>query len=274
MNWSVVRAVIAKDLRIAYRNRGVRIPLVVTPLLLVVVVPSFLILGVELLGAGGLTGMVTEGQATGPFGGLVPSVVQAAGDSPLTYERAVLEYLVVPLYLLVPLVVATVIAADSFAGERERRTLEALLHTATSDRELFIGKLLGAYLPAVASSWIAFAVYSIIANLLGSRSMGGIFFPTPAWLVIALWVAPAVALLNIGLMVGVSSRVRSLQAAHQIGSLLVLPFILILVVQITGVMLVDLSAMLLFGLILWFGAGAVLLVNLVSFERDSIASRM
>jgi ABC-2 type transport system permease protein len=274
VNWSVVRAVVAKDLRIAYRNRGVRIPLVVTPLLLVVVVPSFLILGVEVLRAGGLTGMATEGQAGGTFGGLVPSVIEAAGDAALTYERAVLEFLVVPLYLLVPLVVATVIAADSFAGERERRTLEALLHTATSDRELFVGKLLGAYLPAVASSWVAFAVYSVVANLLGRASMGGIFFPTPAWLIIAFWVAPAVALLNIGLMVGISSRVRSLQAAHQIGSLLVLPFILLLVVQITGVMLVDLPAMLMFGLLLWLGAGAVLILNLASFERDGVASRL
>jgi ABC-2 type transport system permease protein len=273
MNWQVVRAVVQKDLRIAFRNRGVRIPLIVTPVLLIVIVPSFLILGANLLS--GNTGVI-GGLPTGgsPFEGLVPSIIESAGETPLTYERAVLEYLVVPLYLLVPLVVATVIAADSFAGERERRTLEALLHTATSDRELFVGKLLAAYLPAVASSWLAFAVYSVVANLLGARAIGGIFFPTPAWLIIAFWVAPAVSLVNIGLMVGISSRVRSLQAAHQIGSLLVLPFVLLLVVQITGVMLLDLRAMLLFGVLLWVGGVAVLVVNLSTFDRDAVASRL
>jgi ABC-2 type transport system permease protein len=273
MNWRVVRAVVQKDLRIAFRNRGVRIPLVVTPLLLIVVVPTFLVLGASLLaGEGDVVGELAAGAS--PFAGFVPSVIETAGDTPLSYERAVLEYLVVPLYLLVPLVVATVIAADSFAGERERRTLEALLHTATTDRELYVGKLLAAYLPAVGSSWLAFAVYSVVANLLGARAVGGIFFPTPAWLIVAFWVAPGVSLLNIGLMVGISSRVRSLQAAHQIGSLLVLPFVLLLVVQITGVMLLDLRSMVLFGGLLWLGGVAVLFVNLATFDRDAVASRL
>jgi ABC-2 type transport system permease protein len=273
MNWNVVWAVTKKDVRIAFRNRGVRIPLIVTPVLLVVVVPSFLVLGASLLsGDTGPVGSLAGGAS--PLEGFVPSVVEAAGESPLSYERAVLEYLVVPLYLLVPLVVATVIAADAFAGERERRTLEALLHTATSDRELFVGKLLAAYLPAVGSSWFAFAVYSIVANLLGARAIGGVFFPTPAWLTIAFWVAPAISLLNIGLMVGISSRVRSLQAAHQIGSLLVLPFVLLLVVQITGVMMLDVRSMILFGGLLWVGSLAVMVVNLATFDRDAMASRL
>ena len=37
-------------------------------------------------------------------------------------------YLLAPLFLIVPLMVSAVLAADAFAGEKERRTLEALLH--------------------------------------------------------------------------------------------------------------------------------------------------
>jgi ABC-type Na+ efflux pump permease subunit len=40
--------------------------------------------------------------------------------------------------------VSSVLAADSFAGEKERKTLEALLYTPTTDRELFTAKLLEA----------------------------------------------------------------------------------------------------------------------------------
>jgi ABC-2 type transport system permease protein len=269
VNWHAVRAVIRKDLLIAFRNRGVRIPLIVTPVLLIVVVPTFLILGGELLARSELAAL--PGGST-PFDGFIPDA-GAAGEE-LTWERTVLEYLIAPLYLLVPLVVATVIAADSFAGERERRTLEALLHTATTDEDLFLGKLLAAYLPAVIMSWVAFAVYSVLANLLGARAAGGIFFPSPTWLVLAFWVAPGVSLLGIGLMVGVSSRVRSLQAAHQVGSLLVLPFLLLLVVQVTGLMLLDLSTMLAFGGLLWLGGLVVLLINLLTFDRDAVASRL
>jgi ABC-2 type transport system permease protein len=270
VNWPVVRAVVRKDLLIAFRNRGVRIPLIITPLLLVVVVPSFLILGGGLIAGSDLAGSA----GASPFEGFLPSVVESASDQREAWERTVLEVLIAPLYLLVPLVVSTVIAADSFAGERERRTLEALLHTATDDQDLFIGKLLAAYVPAVAASWLAFAVYSVLANVLGAGAIGGIFFPTPTWLVIAFWVGPGVSLLGIGLMVGVSSRVRSLQAAHQIGSLLVLPFLLLLVVQVTGVMMLDLATMLAFGGVLWVGGLVVLLVNLRAFDRDAVASRL
>jgi ABC-2 type transport system permease protein len=270
VNWPVIRAVVRKDLLVAFRNRGVRIPLIITPMLLVVVVPTFLILGGNLLAGAAVTG-APAGAAL--FEGFVPSVVEVAGEQ-VSWERTVLEFLLAPLYLLVPLVVATVIAADSFAGERERRTLEALLHTATDDQDLFIGKLLAAYLPAVAASWLAFAVYSVLANVLGAGAEGGLFFPTPTWLVIAFWVGPGVSLLGIGLMVGISSRVRSLQAAHQIGSLLVLPFLLLLVVQVTGIMLVDVATMLAFGGLLWVGGLAVVLLNLRTLDRDALASRL
>jgi ABC-2 type transport system permease protein len=269
-NWAAVRAVVRKDLAIAFRNRGVRIPLLVTPLLLLVVVPTFLVLGAQLLAGSGLS---PPGAAT-PFDGFLPGVSDASGGAELSWERTVLEFLIAPLYLLVPLVVATVIAADSFAGERERRTLEALLHTASDDQALFVGKLLAAYLPAVATSWISFACYSVLANLLGYRAVGRIFFPTPTWLVIAFWVAPAVSLLGIAVMVGVSSRVRSLQAAHQVGSLLVLPFLLLLAMQVTGLMLLDLPTMVVFGGLLWVGGLLALLVGLRTFGRDELASRL
>ena len=272
MDRTVIGAVIRKDLRVAARNRGVRIPLLVAPTLLVVVVPAFLVLGGELLGAGTVSRAAADDAA--PFQTFIPALMEANGDEPITWARLVLEYLIAPLYLLVPLVVSTVLAADAFAGERERRTLEALLHTASSDRDLFLGKLLAAYLPAVASSWLAFVVYAAVANLLGATSGGADRFPTPTWVLLAFWVAPAVSLLGIGLMVGISSRVRSLQAAHQIGSLLVLPFLLLLVAQVTGMMVVEAATMLAFGALLWVGGGLVLLVNLRTFDRDAITSRL
>ena len=37
-------------------------------------------------------------------------------------------YLLAPLFLIVPLMVSAVLAADAFAGEKERKTLESLLH--------------------------------------------------------------------------------------------------------------------------------------------------
>ena len=61
----------------------------------------------------------------------------------------VLGYLLSPLLLVIPLMVSAVLAADAFAGEKERRTLEGLLLLPIADRDLFLAKVLSAYLPAL-----------------------------------------------------------------------------------------------------------------------------
>ncbi len=52
----------------------------------------------------------------------------------------VLGYMFAPMFLIVPLMFSTTIAAESFAGEKERKTLEALLYQPISDKELFSGR--------------------------------------------------------------------------------------------------------------------------------------
>ena len=76
----------------------------------------------------------------------------------------VLGYLVAPLFLIVPLMVSAVLAGDAFAGEKERKTLETLLHLPVRDRDLYIGKLLVGFVPSVAVSWIGFALFCVVAN--------------------------------------------------------------------------------------------------------------
>ena len=65
----------------------------------------------------------------------------------------VLGYLLAPLFMIVPLMVSAVIAADAFAGEKERRTMEMLLHLPITDRDLFLAKLLTSYIPALGVTW-------------------------------------------------------------------------------------------------------------------------
>lgn len=269
MSPTSIRAVVGKDLPAVTRTRGVRLPLVATPVLLLVVVPVVLVLGGDLLG-----GSVPVGGTTTPFDDFLPSAQQQAGAQSLSWERTVLEFLMAPFYLLVPLVVATVIASDSFAGERERGTLESLLLTPTSDAELFVGKLAVAWLPATTVGLAGFVVYSALANVLGYAAVGHVFFPTPMWLVLALWVTPAVTALGLVLIVTVSSRVTSLQAAHQIGSLIILPFVLVVVAQVTGGTLMDVRTVVLLGAVIWVLAAGGLVLGVRLFDRDRLASSL
>lgn len=270
MNGVAVRALVAKDLATIFRNNGIRIPLLVAPLVLLVFLPVVLVLGGEALAAdvplSDLGGITTFDQST------VQDVTGATGEG--GWAVFVLEVFLAPMFLLVPLITATVIAADSFAGERERGTLEALLHTPTTDRELLAAKFLASWLPATTVATISFVVYSVLANVLAWPTLGRVFFPTPTWLLLALWVAPGLAAFGLGVMTVVSGRVETLQAAHQVGSLLVLPIVLLLIAQVSGQVLIGPGSAFAMGAAVWAGAGLFLLTAGRRLQRSTLALRL
>lgn len=275
MRWGAVWAVTRKDLATVMRNKGVRVPLIVAPTVILVVLPVLLVTGGDLLTSSSAGDVIQQGGsdlADSFTGGLAEESTGMTGQAALT--AFILEVFLAPLYLLIPLMVATVIAADSFAGERDRGTLEALLHTPTSDQELFTAKFLAAWVPAMVVSLGGFAVYTVVANLVAWPTIGRVFFPTPTWLLLGLVVTPGVAALGLGIMVIVSTRVQSLQAAHQFGSLVVLPIILLLIGQISGAMLFDLRLVAILGLLVWIGALLVLRSATRSFRREVLAAKL
>lgn len=275
MNRTAVWAIARKDIATVLRNRGIRVPLLVAPVVVLVVLPLLLVWGGEMMA---LSGQVPQVEGT-PFDRVADPQHQQAAVGAFEDPRAqwvvfVLEVFLAPLYLLVPLIVATVIAADSFAGERERGTMEALLHTSASDRDLLAAKVLASWLPAVTVSLAGFVVYGVLANALAWPSLGRPFFPSVTWLLLAVWVTPALAGLGLGVMVVASSRVQSLQAAHQIGSLVVLPVILLLIAQITGVLLLRPALVAVMGLLIWALAGLTVLLGARSLTREQLALRL
>ncbi len=276
MNWTAVGALVRKDLATIRRNAGVRVPMLVTPAIILVLLPAVLVLTGEIISSASVIpidelGASLIGEVTSP-----EAVREATGRATTEggFAIFVLEVFFAPLYLLVPLVVSTVVAADSFAGERERGTLEALLHTPTTDRELLTAKFVAAWLPAVAVGIGGFGVYAVVANLVAWPSVGAIFFPNATWLLLAFWVCPAIAALGLGIMVIVSSRVQSLQAAHQIGSLVVLPIILLVVAQLSGVVRLGPDLAFVLGVLLWSLALLLVRVGAAALRREALAVRL
>ena len=272
MNRRAIKAIVRKDLKVVLQNKGVSIPLIVVPVVILVALPA-------------LSAFVPALQAMPgmPFAGLdnfiqrMPAGLQAAlaGYTEVqTMIVLVLVYFLAPMYLILPLMVSSVIAADSFAGEKERKTLEALLYTPTTDRELFAAKLLSAWLPALAVAWGGFVLYAIVANAAAWSAMGKVFFPNLMWLVLAFWVAPAVAGLGLGVTVLVSARAQGFQDAYQMGAMVVLPILLLVIAQATGVIYFSIWLALLLGLFFW-GVDLVLLwLGGRIFRRQELAARL
>ncbi len=269
MNLRAVRAIVRKDLTVVLQSKAVLLPIIIVPLILLLVLPvvaSFAPQFINMPGGSDLRGMLEQ----------MPEAFQqrfAHLDEAQTIVTLLLVYLFAPMYLIVPMMVASVIAADAFAGEKERRTLEALLFTPTTDRELLLGKLLSGFVPAMAVAWGGFLIYAVVANATAWPTMGRIFFPTAMWWVLALWVAPAVAAAGLGATVLVSARVNTFQEAYQIGGVVVLPIVVLLLGQATGVLVFSVALVVVLGAVFWAAAAVLLYFGARRFSRDELLSR-
>lgn len=230
MRTSIVRAIAAKDLKESAANSQVLLPVIVLPLIFVVVYPVGALIALRYLDEAGAADLVDD----------IPLDVFPGTDGlDLRGQAAYVAtvYLFAAFFLIIPTMMATILAANSFAGEKERHTLEGLLYTPASDSELVLGKMLGAVVPSVVFSWICFAIYTVLVNVFGNPLVGGFFFPTLNWWVLMVLLVPAVAVFVTAGAVWVSARVSSYQAANSIAGFAVLPVLLLVVGQISGVML-------------------------------------
>ena len=259
-----MRAVIAKDLTAVRRSKAVILPMLIVPFLLLVVMPAAI--GVAARSQHGAN--VTEYLNRLPHGVVAPILRLPAREQLVVLVSG---YLLAPLLLIVPLMVAAVLAADAFAGEKERKTLETLLHLPISDRRLFVAKVLGAFLPAVAVSWIGFVAFAFTTNIAAWPVTHRIIVPTRLWAVVIFWVAPAVAALGMGIMVRVSARAKTAQEANQLGGAVILPLIFLAVGQSTGLLLVTLPIAIAIGAGVWAIALTLIVRGASRFTRDRLA---
>ncbi len=273
MNVRAVRAIIRKDLKVIVQSRAVLVPLIVVPAVFFVVLPGLLAaLAPSMLNMPGASPASIK-----DFIAMIPAelLTELVGyDDIQKIIVFTLVYLLAPLFLVVPLMVASVIAADSFAGEKERKTLEALLYTPATDQELLLGKMLAAWLPTMGVALGGFVLYGIVVNLAAWPIMGRIFFPNMMWVVLVLWVAPAAAGLGLGTMVLVSSRVKGFQEAYQLGGTVVIPMLLLLFGQVAGVLYFSIGLVLVLGLVLWVVDAALFWFSIRTFKRDELIVRL
>ncbi|MEM9463961.1 MAG: ABC transporter permease subunit [Actinomycetota bacterium] len=266
-DWPVVWSIVRRDLTAVRRSKAVVIPMLLVPTLLMLVLPL-------LVGYAARSASSSEVGADAFLDSVPRQLAEPIEALPPQAQllTLILGFLLAPLFMIVPLMVSAVIAADAFAGEKERRTMETLLHLPVSDRDLFLAKLLTGMVPALAVSWGGFLAFSVVANAVSWGRVDGLLVPNRLWLVMIFWVAPAVAMLGLGVMVRVSARSRTSQEANQLGGAVILPLIFIAVGQSTGILLVSLQIALAIGAVIWVIALFLVWRGSRHFSRDRIAA--
>jgi ABC-type Na+ efflux pump permease subunit len=273
MNWRAIRAVVRKDLQVILRSKMVLIPMIVVPMIFLVLFPA--VMGAVVNFAP--RSISSDLEDLNVMLQRMPPALQAQFNDMAPAQSflvLMLVYLFAPFFLIVPLMVASVIAADSFAGEKERKTMEALLYTPLTERELLTAKMLSAWIPALGVSVVSFVLYGIVTNLVGWPLMERVFFPNATWLVLVLWVAPAASGLGLGMTVLVSARVRTFQEAYQLGAVVVVPVIALVIGQAAGVIYLSIGLTALLGLILWVIDAVLIWLGVRTFRRGELITQL
>lgn len=113
-------------------------------------------------------------------------------------------------------------AAETFAGEREHHTLEALLVAPVGDLSVVLAKGLAVWVPTIALGLLAEGIFSLAAHLLGVR-----FSLAATDALLALAGVPLLGTASLALCIWISSAVDEARKAHQLSSLVLIPWIVL-----------------------------------------------
>lgn len=267
------KLVFKKDWREIRRNWQVILPIVIMPLMISVILPIILAVIPNITPTQGGSASGFE-SLIGNLPGNVQDQLETMSEQQVTiYIMAV--YFFAPFFLIIPLMASSVISSDSFAGEKERKTIEALLATPISDGELFLGKILVSFIPSMIITIISFAIYTIVFDILAYSLFNGMFLlPTIDWFLLIFGLTPTLALASIGLTVMISAKVKGFREAQQISVVLLIPVLALVFGQATGALIfgpIVISALIgLFGII----DLAVFRMGVKLFKREEILSKL
>jgi ABC-2 type transport system permease protein len=129
-----------------------------------------------------------------------------------------------PLHMVwwvwVPFLMVTYVVTDTFAGERERHTLETLLASRLSDKAILFGKMLSVLLYGWGIGIIGLVTSLITVNITAGRGHLLMYSPLAGFAVLAMMFLFSLLSSVIGVII--SLRASSVRQAQQVTSLIAL----------------------------------------------------
>ncbi len=222
-------AIIKKDFRGVTDNRRMFSALLIVPLVLTIILPSVFVFTIH---------FAPEDPDIQKLLELLPQAAQS-GSLEFSILSLILNYILPVFFLMIPIMTASIMAASSFVGEKERHTLETLLYCPLSVKQIFRSKVLASFLLSTLVSLISFLAMLLVLEIETFFLMGSLLFPSISWLVILLLVSPAISLVAVTLIVRGSAKAQTVEESQQGAVFLIIPVILLVAGQFTGVLLLS-----------------------------------
>lgn len=256
----ISKSIIRKDIIDIMRSKTLFTTLIIIPIIFSVVFPLLIVGSALIFDLEQVTGNDLNIMLEKFIGVMDPTIATYTVEQQIVH--IVINYLLPTLFLLVPIITAMTVAANSFVGEKERRTLESLLLSPISIKGLYLSKIIASIIPPLFVSIISFVICGVIVNALGFPIFNQLIFPSTSWIVLISCLSPMIILLVVLVNILISSKVKTYQEAQNIAGVIVLPIVALVIGQISGVFLLGLELILIISAVL-------LIINLIILYRIS-----
>lgn len=253
-------AIIKKDFRGVTNNRRLFSALLIVPLILTIIMPSIFVISIHFQPDDPDIAKLLE---------LVPTSARLESLE-LTISSIILNYFLPMFFLMIPIMTASIMAASAFVGEKERHTLETLLYCPLTLRQIFQAKVLASFLLSMLVSLISFVSMILVIEAELYLLMGKFLLPSANWLVVMLLVSPAISLIAITLIVRGSAKAQSVEESQQAAVFLIIPIVLFVAGQFTGVLLMSVWVLLGLGVVCSVFAWILLRKSMVRFTYEKL----
>ena len=205
-----------------------------------------------------------------------PTVIVAGANIFISFveDRNVIRTIIPFAMLLIGFIPASfslITALESFVGERERNSLEALLSMPISDNQLYISKLISALLPPLGSALLAMGVFAVQLSIREPELFATGLKPEHM-LTVALLIGVKAVLMVAGAVI-ISSHTSSIRASNLLASFVLLPTAALIQIEALYIIAGLWGQLRIFALVLVIFTAVLVRTGMGAFNREEILSR-
>lgn len=226
---SAEKAIIRKDIRGVTASKQLFLPLLLVPLVLAVLMPLTFVL---------LSHYMPDSEDAQRLIQLLRQMEDQAQQDQLLL-KLIIDRMLPMFFIIIPIMSSSVMAGGAFVSEREQRTLETLLYGPLSLKAIFRAKVMAAFGLGMGVTAISFLLMLIGVQSAIYLTRGFFIWPGLSWLIILCLLSPALSLIAITLIVRVSAKAKNAVEAQQSAAFLVLPGVLLLGGQMSGLIMIS-----------------------------------
>jgi len=223
-------AIIKKDIISVVSNKSMLTGLIVVPLVFTVVIPIIFILALHFA-----PDQLDDIESVIE---LLPASM-VFDDINRTFLMFLIDYVMPIFFIMIPVMASTIMAASSFVGEKEKRTLETLLYSPLSLPQIYQAKVWASFFLSMALTVASFIVMLIAVETSLLLTTGSMILPGMIWAVTMLVVSPTTSLLAITFIVMGSAKAKTMEDAQQRAVIFIFPILFLVAGQFSGVFLIN-----------------------------------